>query len=195
MRKLMDAINVVDVESTCWRDQPPEGVNSEIIEVGICSLNIRPDGFKIVACDGLLVRPFRSEVSEFCTELTTLTQEQVDRDGKGFPDVIKYIVDNYRTKERPWASYGDYDRNQFERNCRYRNLEYPFGSRHINVKTLVAACMGWDCEVGMDEALKRMRMPLVGTHHRGKDDAMNIAGMLRFILASAHQSMYQKTTV
>ncbi|WP_246259914.1 hypothetical protein [Oxynema aestuarii] len=35
--------------------------------------------------------------------------------------------------------------------------------------------LGWSAPVGMDEALQRLSLPLEGTHHRGGDDAWNIA--------------------
>jgi len=33
-------------------------------------------------------------------------------------------------------------------------------------------------EVGMEKALQLLNLPLEGTHHRGVDDAWNIAGIL-----------------
>jgi inhibitor of KinA sporulation pathway (predicted exonuclease) len=185
-KKLLDAINVVDVESTCWEDRPPQGMRSEIVEIGICSLRLSDLGIEKKA--SILVKPVASTVSPFCTKLTTITQEMVD---KGIPlgNACGTVCLNYDSLARPWASYGDYDRNQFERNCKALNVSYPFGSRHINVKTLVAAAMGWDCEVGMDEALRRLRMSLVGTHHRAADDASNIAEILCFVLHNARQGM------
>ncbi len=36
----LDQIIVIDVESTCWEDRPPENDASEIIEVGICVVNV-----------------------------------------------------------------------------------------------------------------------------------------------------------
>ena len=60
--------------------------------------------------------PVRSKVSEFCTRLTTLTQEQVDG-GVSFEQACGQLRKAYRTRDRAWASYGDYDRRQFERQC------------------------------------------------------------------------------
>ncbi len=38
-RKL-DQIVVVDIESTCWKGEPPSGQESEIVEIGVCLLSI-----------------------------------------------------------------------------------------------------------------------------------------------------------
>ena len=88
----------------------------------------------------------------------------------------------YLSKERVWASYGDYDRRQFEKQCQSLNISYPFGTRHLNIKTLFAIIYALPQEVGMDQALTLLNLPLEGTHHRGGDDAWNIAGILSEVL-------------
>lgn len=40
-------------------------------------------------------------------------------------------------------------------------------------------------EVGMAQALELLDLPLEGTHHRGDDDAWNIAGILSKLLLKA----------
>jgi inhibitor of KinA sporulation pathway (predicted exonuclease) len=177
-RKL-DQIIVVDIECTCWRDGPPRGQASDIIEVGICIVDI-------ATCTRLgkrshLVRPVRSTVSDFCTELTTLTQMQVEN-GISFTRVCSLLQDEYRSVERVWASYGDYDRQQFEHQCLAMGVVYPFGPGHLNVKTLFALMHQLPHEVGMAEALTMLGVPLEGTHHRGGDDAWNVAGILSALL-------------
>ena len=179
MAKLLDQIVVVDVESTCWDGPPPRGESSEIIEIGVCLVCVA-DGARSER-DSILVKPVRSQVSPFCTELTTLTQEQVDR-GCTFAEACRILSLNYRTRERPWASYGDYDRRQFERQCAEMQVSYPFGPTHINVKNLFAVTRAMPHEVGLPEALEHLSLPLEGTHHRGGDDAWNIAALLAAIL-------------
>ena len=41
MAKKFDQVLVIAVEKTCWENEPPEGEVSEIIEVGICSLDLK----------------------------------------------------------------------------------------------------------------------------------------------------------
>ena len=79
MAKLLDTILVVDVESTCWDGPPPAGQISEIIEIGVCTLDV--PSLRRVEKRSLLVKPVRSAVSEFCTRLTTLTAEQLNGAG------------------------------------------------------------------------------------------------------------------
>ena len=58
----------------------------------------------------------------------------------------------------------------------------------INVKTLFAITRSLRREVGMSKALQILGMPLEGTHHRGGDDAWNIAGILCDILGRCRTS-------
>ena len=179
MAKKLDQILVIDVESTCWQDTPPVGQESEIIEIGVCTVDVASG--KRLERESILVKPERSKVSEFCTQLTTLTQEQVDK-GISFAAACAILKKKYFSQQRVWASYGDYDRRQFERQCYSGKISYPFGSRHINIKTLFAIIHALPYEVGMAEALELLNLPLEGTHHRGEDDAWNITNILSELL-------------
>ena len=175
----LDQILVIDIEATCWEGSPPLGEENEIIEIGICTLDI-VSGERLIK-ESILVKPERSKVSDFCTQLTTLTQAQVDK-GISFAEACDILRKKYLSKDRVWASYGDYDRKQFEKNCQSHQVNYPFGPRHINVKTLFALMRALPSEVGMVTALEMMNLPLEGTHHRGGDDAWNIARILGMLL-------------
>ena len=58
----------------------------------------------------------------------------------------------------------------------------PFGGRHLNLKKQFSAALGEERLYGMDGALCRVGLPLLGTHHRGIDDARNIARLLPWCL-------------
>ena len=178
MPRQLDEILVVDVESTCWSGEPPPGQTSEIIEIGVCPVNFQTltRGEK----RSLLVRPEHSKISPFCTQLTTLRPEMFD-DAMRFPEATRILKKEYQSKKRLWASWGDYDRRQFERVCKLYGAGYPFDVSHLNVKTLFALGLSTH-ETGMENACQRLGLPLEGTHHRGDDDAWNIAGILCEVL-------------
>ena len=184
MAQRMDQIVVIDVESTCWSAQPPAGQTSEIIEIGVCTLDIA-SGNRLQRRD-ILVRPERSSVSTFCTQLTTLTQDRVE-EGILFADACSVLKEKYLTRERVWASYGDYDRTMFSSQCEALGIDYPFGKRHINIKTLFALIHALPHEIGMDAALEMLGLPLEGTHHRADDDAWNTARLLSKLLLQKRQ--------
>ena len=168
-------VNVVDVESTCWGDRPPAGESSEIIEIGVCVVDT--GDWRRVERRRILVRPRRLRVSSFCTKLTGLTQAGVDR-GLEFAATYALVVGELRGRTRTWASWGEYDRRQFERQCAPGDAEYPFSSRHINVKERFATVFGLRRAVGMSQALAHAGLPLQGRHHRGDDDAWNIGAIV-----------------
>jgi len=179
MVRLLDKIIVVDVEATCWEDKEKTRKESEIIEVGVCFLDVKTG--EITHNRGIIVKPENSEVSEFCTELTTLTQDDVDN-GISFRYACEFLMKEYQSRKRTWASYGQYDWFQFRKECENKYVPYPFSSCHINVKNLFALKNKLKREKGMAKALGMANIKLEGTHHRGKDDAYNIAKILRKIL-------------
>jgi inhibitor of KinA sporulation pathway (predicted exonuclease) len=73
----------------------------------------------------------------------------------------------------------------FERECKTHGVEYPFGKGHINVKSLFAVVQNLKREAPLDEAMDLLGFPLEGHHHRGEDDAWNIARILGHILLRA----------
>lgn len=181
MARSLDVILVVDLESTCWEGSPPPDQSSEIIEVGLCTIDL--ETLTRTEKRSILVKPVQSEISRFCTELTTLTSDMFAEAGS-LADAIRILQKEYGSQDRLWASWGDYDRRQFERVCQDQNVEYPFGPSHLNVKSLFAAAMGSGHELGLDGAYKHLGLTMEGTHHRGDDDAWNIAEILCRLLDS-----------
>lgn len=180
MAKKLDKILIVDVEATCWQGKIPHGMENEIIEIGICLLDVNSG--EISDSRGILVKPEKSVVSPFCTELTTITPEIVNQEGISFKDACNILRNEYQSQSRAWASFGAYDYNQFQRQCLSTGFPFPFGPSHINVKTLFALKKKLVHEQGMAGALAILDIPLEGTHHRGIDDAKNIAKILNYIL-------------
>jgi len=174
-----ESILVIDVEATCWQGPNPPGQQNEIIEIGICVLD--PVTGEPLQRGCFLVRPERSTVSPFCTELTTLTQAQLEAEGISFREACARLQTEFRSRERAWASYGDYDRKQFVRQCESFGVPYPFSDQHTNVKARFTEVFGLPRPVGMAGALRHLGLPLEGTHHRGVDDAANIARVLAAI--------------
>jgi inhibitor of KinA sporulation pathway (predicted exonuclease) len=185
LARKLDQIIIIDVEATCWPGAPPEGQESEIIEIGLCLLDIA-SGQRLEK-RSILVKPTRSKVSEFCTQLTTLTPKEVKK-GVSFEQACAILEQEYLSKRRIWASYGEYDHDLFRRQCESRRVSYPFSKGHINVKTLFAIMHALPYEVGMVRALEIMGLELEGTHHRGHDDAWNIANILsKLLLVRQHE--------
>lgn len=187
MAEKLNQILVVDVESTCWEKDDKAYEESEIIEIGVVIVNSQLA--KRACKESLLVKPTKTKINAFCTSLTSITPKMVKDSGRSFTDACNLLQSHYRSKKFTWASWGDYDRRQFERQCKREGVKYPFGPSHINVKNLFALIKGLDRECGMVEALQRLETPLEGKHHRGVDDAWNIATILCKILNDARESL------
>jgi inhibitor of KinA sporulation pathway (predicted exonuclease) len=184
-------VNVVDIEATCWpnekasipgiHDRHRQGTEpSEIIEIGICQLN--PTSGVIRKKKGIIVKPEFSAISAFCTQLTSISPELIEAQGITYQESITRLLEQYNSKNQAWASWGDYDRHMFKAMARLHHTRYPWCRTHINVKTYFALHMGLSREVPMAKALDIINEPLEGTHHRGVDDAYNIAKILRYMI-------------
>jgi inhibitor of KinA sporulation pathway (predicted exonuclease) len=180
MENRLDSILVIDIESTCWAGEPPPDQRSEIIEVGLCLLDVATA--RRTSRASLIVRPESSTVSEHCRALTTLTQADV-KAGMSLREACHILREEYHSSERLWASYGDYDRKKFERECRDKGIAYPFGDAHLNVKNLFAIVHRLPREVELVQAMNLLGWTLEGTYHRGDADAWNIARLLGDMLS------------
>lgn len=174
-----DKIIVVDVEATCWRKEPPPGEINEIIEVGICVLNLTT--MQPVNKRGILVKPERSKVSAFCTRLTTITPEMVST-GVSFAEACATLEQEYDTKNYLWSSWGNYDLRIFAAQCALFGVSYPFSDHHMNIKALFASTNQLPKQVGLMRSIKMIGYEPQGTQHRGVDDAWNTAHVLAHLL-------------
>jgi inhibitor of KinA sporulation pathway (predicted exonuclease) len=172
-------VNIIDVEATCWDGPPPPGQSNEIIEIGVCVLELAT--LERVGKRGIVVKPARSEVSAFCTQLTGWTPEAV-ADGVPLAEAGRILRKDFRSDSRTWLSWGDYDRKQFQRECATKGVPYPFGSRHINAKVVFGNALNNGKRLGMDGALRLLGLRLEGRHHNGADDAWNIALVVKHML-------------
>ncbi|NER90378.1 3'-5' exonuclease [Moorena sp. SIO3A2] len=176
----IEEILVIDLEATCWPDSiPPKGEISEVIELGVCRLNVSTgaisDKRKVV------VKPADSKVSDFCTELTGLTQEQVES-GIGFMAAMDVLTKDYLSRNHVWASWGDYDRVLLQQQCERTYIEYPFRQKHLNISTLNAIALNLKKEIGICDALLAYGLEFEGRLHNGADDAFNSARVLGHLI-------------
>ncbi len=165
-------VNIIDLEATCWEGSPPHGMANEIIEIGICILNL--ETLERSEKRSIVVKPKHSSISPFCTELTGWTQTDVDA-GISFAQACQILERDYYSRSRTWLSWGEYDRKQFERESVAKGVQNPVGKKHINAKAAFGQARNHGKKLGMDGALKLLGWTLEGRHHNGADDAWNIA--------------------
>lgn len=167
---------VIDLEATCCDDGSIRRQDTEIIEIGA----VLCDAYTLAPIDELqrFVRPVRHpRLTAFCTELTSITQAQVDG-GVTLARALRELGPWFFRGDTLFCSWGDYDNTQFQIEARRNGLKLPFGRDHLNLKRAFSERRGESRAYGMAAALSLAGIRLTGTHHRGIDDARNIARLL-----------------
>ena len=174
----------VDFEATCDEDRTKiPRHESEIIEFGACRVDMTTgEKFEWTT----FVKPeIHPTLSEFCTKLTSITQEQVDG-GVSFKTACELLdielACDIGIESLVWVSWGQYDFNQHKLDCERAGITSPLtGITHYNLKEVEAAIAGRR-QIGLDGAVAEHKLTWHGTHHRGVDDAVNVANILLKLL-------------
>lgn len=172
---------IVDLEATCSDDGLIPREETEIIEIGA----VMADGstFSVVDEFQAFVRPVRHpRLTKFCRELTEIAQSDVDA-AELFPQVMARFAAWFGLfGDVRFCSWGDYDRKQIAHDCAMHALANPMPAEHLNLKKRFQERHRLRRAPGMAEALNRAGLRLEGRHHRGIDDARNIARLLPFVM-------------
>jgi inhibitor of KinA sporulation pathway (predicted exonuclease) len=172
-------IFIVDLEATCWDDRGHYTVDeTEIIEIG-CVL-ATPDG-TVLDEFCTFVRPVKDPIlSDFCTQLTSIRQSDVEK-APTYQEAMHLFDAWIAARPGIWGSWGNYDYREFS------SLERRFPSnadflcmQHVNLKKAWKKTTGHP-RCGLHSALAFHDLEFLGTHHRGIDDARNMARLLPFI--------------
>ena len=139
---------IIDLESTCWDTNSPfssqqctkkQKEEMETIEIGATLLTVvEKKKLEIVKSFSQFVKPVINPfLSDFCKDLTSITQEDVDL-ALTFPDALNKFVKDVEKHlggdtidKIIWSSWGAYDRKQLIKDCLYHKINYPFLS-HIS---------------------------------------------------------------
>ena len=136
------------------------------------------------------VRPRRQpKLTPFCTRLTTITQAQVDA-APSFAEAVEALRLFLDGRRPTFCSWGDYDKEQLSQDASGAGVRMPFSlAEHINLKARFAEALGETKKRGTQGALARVGLTFQGVHHRGIDDARNIARLLPWVLGRVRASV------
>jgi inhibitor of KinA sporulation pathway (predicted exonuclease) len=184
--KTEETLIIVDLEATCCDKNSFPRDEMEIIEIGAVAVDAAIDS--ILSEFQAFVRPVRHpKLTDFCKELTTITQEDVGG-ADSFTDVHSELtswLSQYGS--HVFCSWGDYDRNQVDQDCRFHGVDSPFSPfspSHRNLKREFSEAYATKKRFGVGSALKKLGLEFEGTAHRGIDDAKNIARIYFEVLSS-----------
>jgi inhibitor of KinA sporulation pathway (predicted exonuclease) len=128
------------------------------------------------------------KISQFIQELTTIQQADVDAS----PTFV-HVMNNYmewlsrqpffNDEKIHFVTCGDWDlRKMLPMQCEKSGIEVPTIMKSwINIKKVLAKVTKKKV-IGMSQTLSDLGIELTGTHHRGIDDCVNIAKILRHLL-------------
>lgn len=164
---------IVDLEATC-EPSPQDRTLMETIEIG--AVRVEPGAWASVDEFQTFVRPtLRPQLSTFCTELTSITQAEVDGApyfAQAFAEFMAWVGPNPCVL----GTWGRYDVSQFALDCERSALVWPPEPfvGYWNIKASFAKAFQ-PRRRGLGAAMRRLGVPFEGRAHRGIDDVRAIA--------------------
>lgn len=183
----LDYLLILDFEATCFDEEVKIDEDNqkldvfEIIEFPILALNAKT--YEIDFKFHHYLKPtIYPKLNKFCTELTGITQETVDK-GISLEESFKLFETFMKEtgiveKNYVFVTCGDWDLMTCIRNeCKYKNIEYPdYLKRWVNIKKCYKEYMNDPkIKTGMTGMLDSLGLKLEGRHHSGIDDCRNIS--------------------
>lgn len=164
---LDNPIIIIDFEATCV-DNNDTDIDNEIIEFAAVKVNEK--GELIDEFVEFIKPVINPKISKYCTDLTTITQEQVDKACE-FPEVYKRFLE-WKGDIELWGSWGRYDYKQLRFDCALHGIPFNM-KKHINLKQVYSDLFKFK-RCGLGIAIKQQDLEFEGTPHRGIDDCRNI---------------------
>ncbi|XP_069139676.1 3'-5' exoribonuclease 1-like [Argopecten irradians] len=177
-KPLYDYLLVIDFEATCEADTPD--YPHEIIEFPIILIDVHQN--TVVDEFHSFCKPVvNPQLSEFCTELTGITQEDVDA-ADTFTTVFQKAKDWMKEKHLGEGNKfaivtdGPWDMSRFLcLQCQHSDLVFPrWAKKWINIRKTYGSF--YKCRrKKLEDMLIYLGMKFEGKQHRGRDDSRNIA--------------------
>lgn len=186
---------ILDFEATCWSSMNNSNTyQMEIIEFPsiLYKINEQDKIYTYVSEFSKYVRPIMNPtLSEFCTELTGITQETVD-----VADTFDIVYIQHQEwlhqhvpdgKELIIVTCGDWDLGtQLPRELKNKKLKlHPYYNKYMNIKNPYKSLYKVNPK-GMMGMLDYLKIQHEGRHHSGIDDTRNIAKIMLRILSDGY---------
>ena len=179
----------VDLEATCDEvgesefPRPPAVVpeQMETIEIGLVVIDL--ETLEVVDEFQRFVRPQINPIlTDFCKQLTSIQQTDVDN-ARTYVEVSRELgAFIARYPNAAWASWGDYDARQLERDSGLAKCPSLLaGLQHFNVRKWRKGLYDKQPK-SLKEAVEAMGLAWQGTYHRVIDDTRNVASIIKEML-------------
>ncbi|MGF1701369.1 exonuclease domain-containing protein [Photobacterium makurazakiensis] len=164
-----------DLEMCCWNDGR-ESRTGEIIEIGVAELDLASG--EIVRRAQHFVKPEHDEVSPFCTELTGIKPEVIEKNGKPLGIILKSIEQKFGGRHKIYAAWGR-DDLILHNECKEKDVKVPF-NEFLNIATLFRLQRHvYKKRCGQRAAMEMAGIEWEGRQHSGYDDAYNLARLTK----------------
>jgi inhibitor of KinA sporulation pathway (predicted exonuclease) len=172
---------IVDIEHTCDSENTIPVAEREVIELGAVILCCKT--LKVKAVFSSLIKPVMHPIlTDFCVSLTGIQQGNVQQ-ADIFPVVFnRFLVWLQDYPDFLFCSWGAYDRVQLELDCKRHSIAEFYCEHELNIKKAFAKLMKIKPRFGLNRAMKWLKLPNDGEHHRALSDAKNAAKILNLLL-------------
>lgn len=184
---------VLDFEATCWNTKNNNLDKQEIIEFPSVLYELDSNyNLSYIGEFSKYVKPtFNPILSDFCTGLTGITQEQVNSAEtieKVYERHYQWLISNTKSKADIYIiTCGAWDLNtMLKKEVKNKKLRYySVYKRYINIKDEFEYFYKKKAG-GMVKMLDELGLKLDGRHHSGIDDTKNIAKILIKMIGDSH---------
>jgi len=165
-----------------WNSPPPPGVKQEIIEIGMVAMDL--NDLRILDEASYFVRPRRWEISQKCTDLTGITDDDI-RSARPLAEVLGTLTKRFHPKGKPCCTWGEY-LPVLARACSSVGLVSPFG-RPIDLSKFFQGAFATKDQIGLKTATELLGIKFDGFAHGALPDARNTALVHASILRRLRQ--------
>ena len=188
---------IFDIEATCLPPEDKEinpNFESEIIQIG--AVKVRPvynnkeltlnkynkvapayDHMHQAGIFNAYIKPDSTDkLTKYCTDLTGITDELLDEEGKPFEDVItefqQWIFDDNESQDKDaWlCSWGFYDKAIMEEQCYQFGISKLWLQKHISIKHQYSRIIKQKY-MSIKNAIKREGLKFEGRQHDAVNDS------------------------
>ena len=164
---------IIDLEATC--DENKDFLK-EIIEIGFTVLDTSDCEFGVNG--EISVKPKSAKITEFCTNLTGITEEENREKGIILESALNLfqskLISNGIDVIGSWGAFDFFVLQRHIDMCDnptlYNNIR---NLPHLDLKRHVCDSFRWRKRKGVLRALEHFGLDFVGNHHRACDDAVN----------------------
>lgn len=174
------SILCIDTELSCWDDSVFQRKQiMEIFEFGLAEIDV--ETLTISRSGHYYIKNTRHEVTPYCTELTSITQSMLDKQGFALEDASRIMKDKWGigNRQKPIFAWGD-ERKWMEADFKEKGIEYPFHNSLINLADYYrfGFCESERKRSGLKKAANRYNVEIITPAHTAEADAKTLANVL-----------------